>query len=312
MRIVSLLPSATEIVCFLGLADQLVGITHECDYPDNITGRPKLTTNIIDHSHSTPLQIDKHIKESIHTGSSIYQLNRGLLDSLNPDLILTQELCDVCAVSYNEVERAVKELYGERSKTLGTGRVLSLDPVNIQEVLESIITVGRTVGVEVEANSLVAGLQKRIDRVVSMTRNLSYRPRVYCMEWFDPPYSAGHWVPGMVAIAGGAEVVGRAEEPSFVVNWDEIAAAQPEFLILMPCGYDLSETIQESRKVSFPDSWQDLPAVKSGNVYALNGSAYYNRPGPRLVDGLEILAQILHPELQICDIRKDHAAKVSL
>ncbi len=305
MRIVSLLPSATEIVCFLGLEDQLLGITHECDYPESIRNRPKLTSSIIDHSHSTPSQIDRHIKESLHQGSSIYFLDRELLDRLDPDLVITQELCDVCAVSYKEVERAVKELYGER-------RVISLDPGNIQEVLASIMTVAGTVGIEESARSLVSGLQERIDRVASLTKNVSHRPRVYCMEWYDPPYSAGHWVPGMVEMAGGIEVLGEAELPSRAVSWEEISIASPEMIILMPCGYDLAETLEQAKKASLPASWAGLPAVKSGNIYAVNGSAYYNRPGPRLVDGLEILAQLLHPELNICKIKEDQAAKISL
>lgn len=303
MKIVSLLPSATEIVCFLGLEDHLVGITHECDYPESIRDRPILTSSTIDHSRSTPFQIDKHIKESLHQGSSIYLLDRQLLDKLDPDLVITQELCDVCAVSYKEVQRAVKELYGER-------RVLSLDPGNIHDVLGTIMTVATTVGIEECARPLVSRLQDRIDRVVSLTKNISHRPRVYCMEWYDPPYSAGHWIPGMVEMAGGVEVLGNADLSSRSVTWEEVCSCSPEVIVLMPCGYDLAETIEHTKAVSFPAAWAELPAVKAGNLYAVNGSAYYNRPGPRLVDGLELLAQLLHPELNICEIKEDQAARV--
>lgn len=305
MRIVSLLPSATEIVCALGLEGQLVGVTHECDYPEAALDKPRLTSSNIDHSGSSPAQIDRHIKENLHQGSSIYRLDRRLLEELDPQLVITQELCEVCAVSFKEVERAVKELYGDR-------RVISLDPVNLQEVLGNILTVGRATGAEPRARELVAALQARIDRIVALTSNVTSRPRVYCMEWFDPPYSAGHWVPGMAEMAGGIEALGRPEESSRAVSWDEVLAAEPEYILLMPCGYDLPETIERARQVSFPPQWRDLPAVKIGRVYAVNGSAYYNRPGPRLVDGLEIMAQILHPELSVCEIREDQAARVEV
>lgn len=308
MKIASLLPSATEIVCLLGLEDELVGITHECDYPEAARRKPVLTATAIDHRGSSSRDIDRHIKEQLHGGSSVYRLDRKMLEKLDPDLILTQELCEVCAVSYTEVQRAVRELFGERQASPeGPRRVISLEPSSLEDILETVLLVGRTTGREVQAVEAVAALRARVQAVAARTAGVSHRPRVYCMEWVDPPYAAGHWVPEMVELAGGVEGLGRPQQPSQTLDWEEIRAYQPEVVVLMPCGYNVEETLARVRETAFPAWWQELPAVRSGQVYAVNGSAYFARPGPRIVDGLEILAQLLHPELGIRDLSPEEA-----
>ena len=290
MRICSLLPSATEIVFSLRLGDQLVAVTHECDFPAEATRLPKITRSSIDHSGSSSRQIDTHIAQALHRGSSIYELDQELLKELDPDLILTQELCDVCAVAYGAVQEAVRVLDGER-------KILSLEPTSLGDILQSIQQVGQFTGLPERAAHLLKELQKRIDRVRTVAASASHQPRVFAMEWLDPPFVAGHWVPEMVDLAGGSDGLGRRGSPSFTASWDQIAAYSPEIIVLMPCGFDLDRTIKEVDRVGFPDEWYRLEAVRSGQVYAVDGSAYFNRPGPRIVDGLEILAEIIQPQL---------------
>ncbi len=289
-RICSLLPSATEIVCSLGLRDRLVAITHECDFPPQVAGLPRITSSAIDHETSDSHRIHRHISRAVHEGSSIYHLDQHLLEQLDPDLILTQELCDVCAVSYSIVAGAVRTLEGP-------ARVLSLEPTSVGEIIGTIRTVGREAGVPERAENLAAGLQERIEAVRSKAAPLDSRPRVFAMEWLDPPFVGGHWVPEMIDLAGGVDVVGKAGGPSRELPWDEIEAAKPEVVVLMPCGFDLQRTLDETARTPCPSPWKRLEAVRSGRVYAVDGSGYFNRPGPRIVDGLEILAEILHPEV---------------
>ena len=290
MRICSLLPSSTEIVFALGLGDRLVGITHECDYPPGAVGLPVVTASLVDHQESSSGAIHRHISEAIHGGSGVYALDQGLLERLDPDLILTQELCDVCAVSYEVVQRAVRMLPGDR-------RVLSLEPTNLDGILQTILSVGRLAGAQDAAEDVVAGLRRRIDAVSAKTRDVGRRPRVFAMEWLDPPFIGGHWVPEMIRLAGGTDGLGKEGRPSETAAWEEIVAYEPEVVILMPCGYHLEENIAELSRNPLPTAWCDLPAVRSGDVYAVDGSSHFNRPGPRAVDGLEVLAEILHPSL---------------
>lgn len=303
MKIATLLPSATEIVCLLGLEDSLVGVTHECDYPPGVKGKAVLTGSNISHKGVTGAQIDRHIRESVHAGSSIYRLDRDLLEQLNPDLILTQELCDVCAVSYTEVQQAVRSIFGER-------QVISLEPTTLGEILESILEVGRATGREVEAKAAVMALGQRVKAVATLGAGARHRPRVYCMEWVDPPWVAGHWVPGMVDLAGGQDGLGDAGQRSRVVEWEEIREYQPEIIVMLPCGYSVGEGLARVRETRFPDWWASLPAVRDQKVFAVHGSAFFNRPGPRIVDGLEILAQIIHPEFKLRQLKPDEAQAV--
>lgn len=290
MRVCSLLPSATEIVCALGLGDQLVAVTHECDFPPQITRLPRITRSLLDHSGQSSREIDNHIARAVHEGSGIYSLDRDLLQHLDPDLILTQELCDVCAVSYRTVREAVRLLEGPR-------QVLSLEPTNLSQILETIVQVGEMMGVRERSQQLKAELRQRIDQIASTAAQPGGRPGVFAMEWLDPPFVGGHWVPEMIHLAGGRDLLGQENSPSFTASWEEIAASSPDLVILMPCGLDLEQTLDEFHRTPLPAEWQDLPAVRSGQVYAVNGSAYFNRPGPRIVEGLEILSEIIHPNL---------------
>jgi iron complex transport system substrate-binding protein len=290
MRICSLLPSATEIVYALGLGDQLVAVTHECDQPADARTRPRITRSAIDPATLTSAQIDALVTEHRHEHRGIYHIDRDLLERLNPDLILTQELCDVCAVSYDEVQRAVRSLDGER-------HILSLEPATLGGVLETIEVVGRATGTESRATEVVAGLRARIARVRERTAAVTRRPRVACLEWLDPPFTGGHWVPELVEAAGGEDPFGRPGEPSRRLPWDEVLAAEPEVAILMPCGFGVERALAEYRQAAIPPGWAATPAVRAGRVWAVDANSHFSRPGPRLVDGLEALAAILHPEL---------------
>ena len=290
MKICSLLPSATEIVCALGLEDELVAVTHECDYPAAVLGKPRITSSAIDHTGSTSAEIHRHISAAVHRGSSIYHLDRELLERLAPDLVLTQELCDVCAVSYEQVERAVRIARSESA-------IVSLEPTTLDEILGTVLHVGSLTGREARAERVVAGLRSRIARVIDAVAAVDARPRVLCMEWLDPVFVGGHWAPGMVEAAGGIDGLGVPGEPSFVVTWEQVEAYAPEVVVLMPCGYHLQEVVDEFRRTPLPPEWRRLPAVRAGRVYAVDASSYFNRPGPRIVDGLEVMAQILHPGL---------------
>jgi iron complex transport system substrate-binding protein len=288
MRICSLLPSGTEILYTLGLGDEVVAVTHECDFPPEATSKPHVTRNVIDHERLTSLQIDHQVSKSVGHHGSIYRLDESMLDALQPDLIVTQELCQVCAVSYSEVKRASRVLEGQT-------RVVSLEPNTIGEMLENILHLGDLTGRKVQAEQRVAELRSRLDNVRKRVENAP-RPRVYAMEWLDPAYSGGHWVPEMVEIAGGKEVLGRHAEKSDRLTPQQVIDAQPEVIVLMPCGFSLERTIQEYRRTPMFEGWQTIPAIRNGQLYAVNGSAYFNRSGPRLIDGVEILASILHPD----------------
>ncbi len=292
MRVVSLLPSATEIVHFVGAKDALVGVTHECDYPPGVENLPKLTDTAIDHHTLTSAEIDVAIGERFSDAGSIYSLDPGLLEELEPDLILTQGLCEVCAVSLSLVEQAAASLQS-------APRILSMNPTSLNEVLDVTIEVGDTTGHGVEARAKVAALRKRLARIEEAMRGLP-RPRVGCLEWLDPPFSAGHWVPEMVRLAGGKELFARAGEPSRRLSWGEILEAVPEVLVLMPCGFGVGRTLREASALSdlsMLPGWEDLPVVKDGRVWAVDANSYFSRPAPRLVEGVEILTRILHPEV---------------
>ena len=290
MRICSLLPSATEIVFALGLEEQLVAVTHECDYPSEASAQPVITRSIIDHSGKSSRDIHKHVSESIRVGGSIYDIDNDLLKELDPDVILTQELCKVCAVSYDEVQKATRLLDGER-------QIISLEPTTLSGILETIDRVGQIAGVTDRSTELIGGLRRRIDEVSSVAKTAAVSPSVLALEWLDPPFVGGHWVPEMIVLAGGKDVLGREAEASARTVWGNVINADPDIIILMPCGFDLDRTLEEARGARFPEGWQGLGAVRSNNVYAVDGSAYFSRSGPRVVDGLEVLAEIIHPDL---------------
>lgn len=289
-RICSLLPSATEIVYALGLGDRLVAVTHECDYPVDATSRPAVTSAGFNPASMSNRDIHNHVTENVHSGSSIYTLDQPLLERLNPDLILTQELCDVCAVSYDTVREAVRRLEGDNT-------VLSLEPTSLAAILDTIGQVGAATGSETQAAEVVAALESRIAAVAERAKAAEALPRVFTMEWMDPPFAGGHWVPEMVRLAGGTAALLPEGQPSREVTWEEIAAFDPEIIVVMPCGYHLDALEIEFRLTPFPAAWGALTAVRREQVFSVDATAYFSRPGPRVVDGLEALAEIIHPEI---------------
>ncbi|MER3459676.1 MAG: cobalamin-binding protein [candidate division GAL15 bacterium] len=284
MRIVSLLPSATEIVCALGLADHLVGVSHDCDWPPEVAGKPVLSQAVVDPQAPSNV-INAAVREALHRGTSVYHLDAARLAALGPDLILTQELCPVCAPSFHEVQRAARVLEGNPT-------IVSLEPKGLYDILQTVVEVGCRTGAEGAASRLVAELEARIEAVRRLPPPQP-RPRVVCLEWLDPLFVAGHWVPEMVELAGGQDVLGRPGEPSYVVSWEAVRAARPEVLVVMPCGFDLERARREVHLLTDRPGWDTLPAVRAGRVYLTNATAYFNRPGPRIVRGLEILAELL-------------------
>lgn len=289
MRIVSLLPSATEIVCALGLTDALVGVTHECDYPPAVVGKPVVTRSRLALDGLSSREIDAAVQDQRQEDGSVYELDVALLGDLAPDLVLTQGLCDVCAVSHSLVREALPRLPSNP-------RVLSLSPQHLADVLSTIKTVGDFTARQAEARALITSLRTRLDRIALRTVSVPRPPRVFCLEWLDPPWTAGHWVPEMVGLAGGFDAMTTAGLPSRRAGWPEIAEYGPEAVVVMPCGFDLQRTLEEAARTQWPAEWYTLPAVRDGRVWGVNGSAYFNRPGPRLFTGVEILAELFHPD----------------
>lgn len=291
MRIVSLLPSTTEIAFALGLGEAVVAVTHECDYPPEARGRPVITGSALDHAEASSEEIDAAVRSQLRDDLSIYHLDHDMLRELAPDLILTQALCEVCAVSFGDVERAV-------AASGGAPQVLSLEPTSLDGILGSILAVGNATGARARAEELVAELRARVEAVGARAASAPYRPRVACLEWFDPLYGPGHWLPELVELAGGRPGLGTAGEVSRRVSWGDVIAFAPEVIVLTPCGFDLSRAVAEAEAI-LPrrTGWSALPAVRNGRVYAVDGNAYFSRPGPRIVDSLELLARLIHPEL---------------
>ncbi|MBN9523255.1 cobalamin-binding protein [bacterium] len=289
MRIVSLLPSATELVCELGLGDALVGVTHECDHPAFVAGLPKVTRTLIPHDAGSG-EIDALVRERLATRRALYTLDRPTLERLAPDLIVTQALCDVCAVAADEVTAAACALPGRPA-------VVNLEPTSLADVLDTLPTVARAAGVPGRAAPAVAALRRRIDAVAMRSERIVERPRVVLLEWLDPPFSCGHWSPELVRLAGGDEVIGRAGERSRTLDWGEVLAARPDVLVVACCGFSSERTLADLPSLRARPGWADLPAVRTGRVYVTDGNAYFSRPGPRLVDSLELLAHALHPGL---------------
>jgi iron complex transport system substrate-binding protein len=273
------------MVHFCGAGDALVGVTHECDYPPGVERLPRLTSSKIDQN-MTSAEIDAAIGGHLTDTGSIYALDAELLRGLAPDLILTQGLCEVCAVSTSLVEEAASGL---------EARIFSMNPTSLREVLDDTVAVGETLGRGEETRARVTALEERLARLGETVAGLP-SPRVGCIEWLDPPFSAGHWVPEMVRIAGGEEVLAGPGESSRRLSWEEVFEAAPEVLVLMPCGFGARRALEEaSRALPGISGWNALPAVREGRVWAVDANSYFSRPAPRLVDGVEILARILHP-----------------
>lgn len=289
MRVCSLLPSATEMVFALGQGHRLVGRTHECDYPPEALLIPPVTRANIPPG-LTSAQIDAAVSGTLDAAGSLYELDLPLLAQLRPDLLLSQRLCDVCAVSADRVEQWVAGLEPRP-------QVLNLEPHSLDDILDNLRTVARAMGCEPAAEPVIAGLRRRIDAVAQKTRNLAYRPRVFCMEWADPPYCGGHWMKELVEIAGGRDDLAVLHRPSYRIDWRRVRDFAPEVIVLTCCGFFLDRNLREAELLAGFEGALDLPAVKAGRVYATDGSSYFSRPGPRIVDSLEILAHCIHPEL---------------
>ena len=282
MRIVSLVPHATELLFALGLGDDVVAVTHECDHPPQALERRRVTRDVLASGLSAG-EIDAAVRERTLQGEAIYELDRDALAQVAPDLIVTQQLCPVCAVSYEEVAQIAKELPTEP-------RVIALDPKTLGETLGDVRTLAQATDRRERGVELVGEIAGRIDRV-KLTVRAQPRVRVAAIEWLDPVYVAGHWTPQMIELAGGEDVLGLPGQPSEVVSWEQVAAAQPQIVVVMPCGYDAQRAHEEAATFA-----AELAGVGARRIVAVNASAYFSRPGPRLIDGLELLAQILHPE----------------
>jgi iron complex transport system substrate-binding protein len=282
MRIVSLLPSATEIVYALGLAEHLVGVTDECDWPPQACGVRVVSRSALPAT-AEPAEIDRLVSASIGGGQPIYQLDTDAIRDLRPDLVLSQDLCAVCAVPSGQVNQALDVLGCQ-------AEVISLDPSSLDEVLDGVLQVGKAAGVEQQAHEVVAGLRERLARVQAAVEGLE-RPRVFALEWGDPPFNGGHWVPEMLQVAGAEALLACPGAPSVRVTWAQIAAAAPQVVMFMPCGYDLQAAAEEARRTLL--ARPELAGVEA--IVVVDASAYCSRPGPRLVDGVEILAAALHP-----------------
>ena len=289
MKIYSFIPSATEMIYALGLGDQLCGVTQECDYPPQARLKPVAVRPLSDSSAMSQREIDDHVVESMTHGHGLYSIDKDLLRRDQPDVVITQELCDVCSVSLRDVLATVNEL----SKTC---KVVSLRPRGLEGVLEDVMTVGRACDAEAGAGKLVRSLRSRIENVREAAQDLD-RPKVFCVEWYDPIFASGHWVPEMVEMAGGHDALGLPGKDSRKIPWDRVVDYDPETLVLAPCGFGTERAMKDLPILAGNEGWASIAAVKSGSVYATDASAYFSRPGPRLVDGLELLSKIVHPEV---------------
>jgi iron complex transport system substrate-binding protein len=302
-RIVSLLPSATEIVCALDLGDRLVGVTHECDFPPFVQSLPKVTRTLIPTDASSR-ETDELVRAQLRTQQALYTLDVATLEALRPDLIVTQALCDVCAVAEAEVTAAACSLPGQP-------RVLNLEPMSLEDVLETLVVVGEAAGAGRQAREVVQSLRARIDRVAERSRTVSrdQRPRVAFLEWLDPLFTGGHWNPALIDLAGGKDLLGNPGQPSRTLPWEALVDAQPDVIFIACCGFTAERALQDVPILAAQPGWEELPAVRSGRVYVTDGNAYFSRPGPRLVDGLEILAHALH--LALHPLAPDFTAAVT-
>jgi iron complex transport system substrate-binding protein len=288
MRIVSLLPSATEIVCALGLGDRLVGVTHECDFPPAVRALPKVTHTLIPHDAPSG-EIDGLVRERLQGQRALYTLDLPALERLKPDLIVTQALCDVCAVAEAEVSAAACSLPGRP-------KVINLEPTRLADVFDCMRRVAEAARVADRGEAAIVALQRRVAAVEAATRDVSPQPRVVLLEWIDPPFSCGHWSPELVRLAGGVELLGREGERSRTVAWDEVRTVDPDVMLIACCGYDAERTRRDVPILQAYPGFSDLRCVRANRVYITDGNAYFSRPGPRLVDSLELLAHTLHPD----------------
>jgi iron complex transport system substrate-binding protein len=288
IRIVSLLPAATEIVAALGLMEQVVGVSHECDFPTEANARPRVTRCPVHNTDLASGEVDQWVRRALRENGTIYVIDEPLLHELRPDVILTQKLCDVCAVGYGTVARLAETLPGPP-------QLVNLEPTSLADIFDDIRRVAETCGVPERADKIIARLWERVEVVRRRADRISYRPRCFLMEWVDPPFCSGHWGPELMEIAGGHDSLGRNHQPSAQIDWREVIDARPEIMVLALCGYDINRARCDYELLrSFP-GFDSIPAAHDGEIYLVDASAYFARPGPRIVDCLEILAGILHP-----------------
>ena len=288
-RIVSFLPSATEMVCALGLGERLIGVTHECDYPPEIKGKAIVVRSVLPIESMSQPEIDSAVTQMLRNGQSLYRVDETLMQEIAPDMIVTQDLCQVCAPSGNEVSQLLDRLPGKPE-------IVWLTPKSLDGIFENVRQVAAATNRDTRAEQLIAGWRERFEKVETLSRALS-RPRVFCMEWIDPVYCCGHWVPEMVRIAGGIDELGREGADSVRIPWADVLDWKPEILMIMPCGCGLEKAAGEARQLSTYPGWADLPAVRNGKVYAVDANSYFARPGPRVIDGTELMAHLFHPDL---------------
>ena len=288
-RIVSLLPAATEIAAALGLMDQVVGVSHECDFPKEANERPRVTHCPVHNQRLTSREVDEWVRRALREKGTIYVIDEPLLRELRPDVILTQKLCDVCAVGYGTVARLAQTLPGPP-------QVVNLEPSGLSDIFDDIRRVAEVCDVRDRADNVITQLLNRVEAVRRRANTIVRRPRCFLMEWIDPPFCSGHWGPELVEIAGGYDSLGRKHQPSAQIEWQEVRDACPEIFVLALCGYDIDRARRDYEVLRrFPD-FDSLPAARGGEIYLVNASAYFARPGPRIVDSLEVLAGILHLE----------------
>src|SRR4249920_2476426 len=288
MRICSLLPSATEVIALLGLSDALVGISHECDYPPSVKHVPIMVEPMISPHGLASADIDKQVRQLVASGQRLYRLKDDLLRQAQPDLILSQDLCHVCAITPDQLHDALCSM--PRQPT-----VLTLNPSTVHDVIDDVVRIGDAAGRSAEGHRLAKQLCDRLDAIRTRVQDISHRPRVVCIEWLSPLYVAGHWVPEMVQLAGGQDVLAQPGSPSRVVTWDDVLAATPDVLIVMPCGFSVERTHTELfQLMQQPSPWR-LSSDLAQHTFLVDASSYFSRPGPRLIDGIELLAAILHP-----------------
>lgn len=290
MRIVSLLPAATEIVAALGLTDSLVGISHECDYPPEVNDKPRVTHCEIYGKGLSSVAVDQWVNQALSSKRALYTVDTTLLRELEPDVIVTQQLCDICAIDYASVVTIANSLPKKP-------QIVNLSPSSLADIFSDIRRVAEAVGAVERSEIAIEALARRVDAVKLSASKAKSRPRCFLMEWIDPPFCAGHWSPELIELAGGADPLGKKWMPSIRVSWEQISDAQPEIVVLACCGYDVERTKLDIPILRGNTLWESLPAVRDNKIYAVNGSAYFSRPGPRIVDSLEILAEIIHPHI---------------
>ena len=289
-RIVSLLPSATEMAFALGLGEQICGVSHECDYPPEARSKPAVVRNALPLERMSQQEIDAAVAERLRQGLSLYTIDEDLLRRIAPDLILTQSLCDVCAPAGNEVSHALRLLPTPPE-------ILWMTPKSLAGIFENVRDLATATGREAAAEALIVAARNRLARVKSLAATAGHRPRVFCMEWIEPVYCSGHWVPEMVDLAGGVDAIGRSGSDSVRIAWQDVLNWQPEVLLVMPCGFNVDQGVHQAQQMARFPGWSGLPAVRNGRVYVVDANAFFARPGPRVVDGCELLAHLIHPDL---------------